>query len=225
MPRQPHQLYSGIAGEGRGGGCSRTIHNTSYTHHNWSLESYHNTSTKYTGVHCTVDRTPTGRNTSSPQLQSFAMANKVSAFTYRNLKWCPLLPLFKINFLFSTPVSTLAQKEEGHIDNQTFQCQRRLHACATKILSSKRCCRAPNNWWLWSFSQLFQWFNLLKWTMIQIIWSGWARKTKTKQNKQQLYALLRHIDAVWSRVKAERGDPFSTAALSKQKWNGPVAVL
>ena len=199
MPRQPHQLYSGIAGEGRGGGCSRTIHNTSYTHHNWSLESYHNTSTKYTGVHCTVDRTPTGRNTSSPQLQSFAMANKVSAFTYRNLKWCPLLPLFKINFLFSTPVSTLAQKEEGHIDNQTFQCQRRLPrkichpSVVVGLLITGGC------------DHFLSCFNGL------IFWSGrWYRlfgrggREKQKQNKTNnncmlCCAILTQFDLEWKR--------------------------
>ena len=42
-------------------------------------------------------------------------------------------------------------------------------------------------------------------------------KTKTKQNKQQLYASLRHIDTVRSEMKLERGKSFSTAALSKQK--------
>ena len=64
------------------------------------------------------------------------------------------------------------------------------------------------------------------------VWSGrWytrfgrGGREKQKQNKQQLYASLRHIDAVRSRTKAERVKSFSTAALSKQKWNGPVAIL
>ena len=33
------------------------------------------------------------------------------------------------------------------------------------------------------------------------------------------YALLRHVDAVWSRMKAELEKSYSRADLSKQKWN------
>ena len=53
------------------------------------------------------------------------------------------------------------------------------------------------------------------------------KNKRTKQNKQQqqLYASLRHTDAVRSRMKAVRGKLFSTAALSKQKRNSPVAIL
>jgi len=46
---------------------------------------------------------------------------------------------------------------------------------------------------------------------------GWGGREKQIQNKQQLYASLRHVDAVRSRTKAERGKPSHTAALSKQK--------
>ena len=45
---------------------------------------------------------------------------------------------------------------------------------------------------------------------------GRGGREKQIQNKQ-LYASLRHVDAVRSRTKAERGKPFHTAALSKQK--------
>ena len=63
-------------------------------------------------------------------------------------------------------------------------------------------------------------FLFLERTMIDMIWSGWARKTE-----QELYALLHHTDAVWSRMKAEWEKLFSPAALSKQKRNCPVAIL
>ena len=48
---------------------------------------------------------------------------------------------------------------------------------------------------------------------------------REKQNKQQLYIWLRHTDAFRSRMKAERDKSFSTAALSRQKRNGPIAIL
>ena len=41
--------------------------------------------------------------------------------------------------------------------------------------------------------------------------------------KNNNYALLRHIDAVRSRMKAEQGKLYSKADLSKQKWNSPVS--
>ena len=45
---------------------------------------------------------------------------------------------------------------------------------------------------------------------------GVGEKNKNKI-KQQLFASMRHVDAVRCRTKAERRKSFSTAALSKQK--------
>ena len=48
-----------------------------------------------------------------------------------------LLCIFKNKFLFTTPVSALAQQgNEGHAETPSFKCQRHLHACATESLSS-----------------------------------------------------------------------------------------
>ena len=72
-----------------------------------------------------------------------------------------------------------------------------------------------NNWWLWWFSQLFQWFLRLKRTRIQTIWSAWATKHKHKHTR--LCASLRQV---LTQLDLER--KRSTAALSKQKWNSLV---
>ena len=228
MPRQPCQLYQGIAGEGRVGGCSRT---TQYQLHPpqlkpWELQQ-HQHKVDWSRL-CSWQNPHWEKHILSTAAELCKGQQRESLHVYyRNLKWCPLLPLFNFLFLlFSTPVSTLSQdclKNEGHTDTLDFPVSASSSCLCPEKLSSKRCCRAPNSWWLWWFSQLFQWFILLKWMMIPIIWSGWAKNKKT--NKQQLYALLCHVDAVQSRVKAEWGKPFSTAALSKQKWNGPAATL
>ena len=42
------------------------------------------------------------------------------------------------------------------------------------------------------------------------------------REKKQLSALLHHIDAGRSRMTEQRERSFSTAALSKHKYNGPV---
>ena len=58
---------------------------------------------------------------------------------------------------------------------------------------------------------------------------GEKNKTKTrrrKQTKQQLYVLLRHIDAVRSRRKAERGKLLAQLLYpnrKKKKKHGPVS--
>ena len=92
--------------------------------------------------------------------------------------------------------------------NQTnFRCQLWLHSLYI--------------WWFWWFSQLFHWILRLKWS----IWSRWARETKQEQNKQQLFASLRHADTIRSRMKAEQEKSFSTAALSIQKRNDPVVII
>ena len=44
-----------------------------------------------------------------------------------------------------------------------------------------------------------------------------GEKEKKQNKQQQLYASLHYIDAVQSRMKVERGNSFSTAALSKQE--------
>ena len=41
--------------------------------------------------------------------------------------------------------------------------------------------------------------------------------------KKWLYASLRHIDAVWSRMKVKWGKLHNKVNLSKQKWNGLVS--
>ena len=58
--------------------------------------------------------------------------------------------------------------------------------------------------------------------VVDLVRVGERNKTRTKQ--QQLYVSLRHTVAVRSRMKAERDKSFSTAVLSKQKRNGPVAI-
>ena len=55
-------------------------------------------------------------------------------------------------------------------------------------------------------------FLYLKWMMIQMIQSALGKEKND-------YALLRHADAVRSRMKAEWEKSYSRADLSKQKWN------
>ena len=83
------------------------------------------------------------------------------------------------------------------------------------------------SWWLWwFFSAVSMGFSFKEDNDTHnLVWVGEKNKTQSKQNKQQqLYALL-NTDAVQSRTKVEQGKSFSTAALSKQKWNSPVAIL
>ena len=83
------------------------------------------------------------------------------------------------------------------------------------------------SWWLWCFFSAVSMVSSFKADddTHNLVWVGEKNKTKSKQNKlQQLYALL-NIEAVQSRTKVGQGKSFSTAALFKQKWNSPVAIL
>ena len=64
------------------------------------------------------------------------------------------------------------------------------------------------------------------------IWSRWAREKKQEKKKEKnktttnvLLCFVTPSDAVRSRVKPEQEKSVSTAALSKRKRNGPIAVL
>ena len=130
----------------------------------------------------------------------------------------PLLPLFKIHFVFPTPVSRLSAKRWSRWDARLSNVsvifmpvpQKVRHPSVVVLLSLL----SLSSWWLWWFSQPFQWFLCLKHTMIRR--SG--RPGRRKNNKWPYTLLLRHTHAVRSRAKAERGKSFSTSALSKQKW-------
>ena len=96
---------------------------------------------------------------------------------------------------------------------QTFQCQHCLHACMSvphKICHPRVVCfLSLNCWWFYGFLSCFKSF---------FIWSGWRYWWFGQwcEREQRLYALLHHIDAVRSRMKAEQGKPYSKADWSKQ---------
>ena len=111
-----------------------------------------------------------------------------------------LLPLCKINLLFPTPVSTLAQDCKMKV---TLKHQILLFFFLLSL----------NIWW---FAGFLQWFLRLNQTMVQTIQSALGEK------HMHNYASFRHTDAILNRVKPEQGNSYNAAALSKQKWHSPL---
>jgi len=65
--------------------------------------------------------------------------------------------------------------------------------------------------------------SLFKRTIMQMTQPALGKKNNNKTEKQQLYALLQHVDAVRSWMKAEWEKSYSTADLSRQKWNSTLS--